>query len=102
VLAHGRAFLTKNGNAAVLTADAHDPASILEAPETTALIDFSQSVALLFVALLHFVTTPAHHRHVPGSPLPGEIVSRSRTTRPDHGSVACGQDGQDRRAATTS
>jgi hypothetical protein len=75
VLSHGRALLTKNGNAAVVTADVRNPAGIFEAPETRALIDFSKPVAVLFVALFHFVTTPAHHRHVSGDPTPGEIVA---------------------------
>jgi hypothetical protein len=35
----------------------------------------THEVAVLFVALFHFVTTPAHHRHVPGDPTPGEIVA---------------------------
>lgn len=75
VLSHGRALLTKDGNVTVVTADARDPASILDSPETTALIDFSRPVAVMFVALLHFLTDPGHPRHEPGSLTPAEIVA---------------------------
>jgi hypothetical protein len=75
VLSHGQALLAKNGNTAVVGADACDPDGILGAPGTRALLDFTQPVAVLFVALLHFVTTPAHPRHVPGNPAPGEVVA---------------------------
>jgi hypothetical protein len=78
VLSHGRALLTKNGNAAVVTADVRDPASILDAPQTQKLVDFSQPVAVMFVALFHFVMTPGHPRYVAGDPTPGEIVAAFR------------------------
>lgn len=75
VLSHGQALLAKNGNTAVVRADVRDPAGILEAPETQALIDFTKPVAILIVALLHFVTTPEHPRHVPGDLAPAEILA---------------------------
>jgi len=78
VLSHGQALLAKNGNTAVVEADVRNPADILEAAETKALIDFSQPVAVLLVAILHFITTPDHPKHVPGDPAPGEIVAAFR------------------------
>jgi hypothetical protein len=78
VLSHGRALLAKNGNTAVVTADARDPEGILEASETKALIDFSQPAAVMFVAVLHFVTASGHPRHVPGTPFPAEIMAAFR------------------------
>jgi hypothetical protein len=78
VLSHGQALLAKNGGTAILEADVRDPAGILDADETKALIDLSQPVAVLLVAVLHFVTAPGHHRHVPGDPAPGEIVDAFR------------------------
>jgi hypothetical protein len=78
VVSHGRALLAKKGNTAVVPGDALDPASILDAPGTRELIDFTEPVAVMFVALLHFVTTPAHHRHVPGNLTPDEIVATFR------------------------
>src|SRR5215470_12442083 len=78
VLSHGQALLAKNGNTAIVAADARDPAGILEAPETMALIDFTKPVAVLIVALLHFITEPRHPRHEPGNRTPGEIVATFR------------------------
>ncbi len=55
VLAHARALLTSSpeGKTAYLDADLRDPATILaQAAET---LDFSQPVAVLLVAILHFI-----------------------------------------------
>jgi S-adenosyl methyltransferase len=55
VLAHARALLTTSpqGKTAYLDADLRDPAKILaQAAET---IDFSQPVAVLLIAVLHFI-----------------------------------------------
>jgi SAM-dependent methyltransferase len=54
VLAHSRALKT-SGNTAVIEADLRDPAAILNHPRTRALIDFSQPLAVLLVAVLHFI-----------------------------------------------
>jgi hypothetical protein len=78
VLSHGRALLAKDGNTAVVKADVRDPSAILDAPETEALIDFTKPVAVLLVAILHFITAPGHPRHVPGDTVPGEIVATFR------------------------
>ena len=78
VLSHGKALLAKNGSTGIVSADARDPAGILAAPQTRSLIDFSQPVAILFVALFHFITTPGHPRHAPGDPTPGEIAAAFR------------------------
>jgi hypothetical protein len=55
VLAHARALLTisPEGKTAYLDADLRDPAKILDQAAET--LDFSQPVALLLVAVLHFV-----------------------------------------------
>jgi S-adenosyl methyltransferase len=78
VLSHGQALLAKNGNTAVVSADVRDPESILNATEIRQLIDFSKPVAVLIVALFHFVTEPGHPRHVPGNASPGDIVAAFR------------------------
>jgi hypothetical protein len=55
VLAHARALLTSSpeGKTAYLDADLRDPAKILaQAAET---LDFSQPVAVLLIAVLHFI-----------------------------------------------
>ncbi len=54
VLAHSRALKT-GGNTAVIEADLRNPAAILGHPRTRALIDFGQPLAVLLVAVLHFI-----------------------------------------------
>lgn len=54
-VAHSKAMLSATPNAAVLRADLRDPEAILAAPTVLELIDFSQPVAVLLVAVLHFV-----------------------------------------------
>ncbi|MFF5262867.1 SAM-dependent methyltransferase [Actinomadura viridis] len=55
VLAHGRALLATNSTTTVITADVRDPDAILGHPDLRALIDFSRPVAILAIALFHFV-----------------------------------------------
>ena len=61
VLAHARALLTSapEGRTAYIDADFNDPESIIGAQQTKDLIDFSRPVALLVVALLHFMPDSA-------------------------------------------
>lgn len=55
VLAYGRALLASSPTTTVITADMREPHAILGNPEVQALIDFSRPVAVLFVAVLHFI-----------------------------------------------
>jgi SAM-dependent methyltransferase len=57
VLAHARALLTSapEGRTAYIHADLRDPAAILSHPDTRAALDFGQPIALMLVAVLHFV-----------------------------------------------
>ena len=55
VLSHGRALLADDKTTRVFTADMREPRAILTAPGLAGLIDFSRPVAVLFVAVLHFV-----------------------------------------------
>jgi S-adenosyl methyltransferase len=55
VLAHSRALKT-GGNTMVIEADLRDPRSILDHPGTRKLIDFGQPLAVLLVAVLHFIS----------------------------------------------
>jgi SAM-dependent methyltransferase len=68
-VAHSKVILNGNQNAAVIEADLHDPAKILEHEQTRRLIEFSQPVGLLLVAILHFF---------PDSDNPYEIVASIR------------------------
>ena len=55
VVAHSRLMLEDDPDATIVQADVRDPAKILADPETRLLIDFSQPVAVLLVAVLHFI-----------------------------------------------
>jgi S-adenosyl methyltransferase len=54
VAVHGRALLAAD-NTRIVTADMREPESVLNHPATRELIDFNEPVALLFVAVFHFM-----------------------------------------------
>jgi S-adenosyl methyltransferase len=56
VIAHGRALLHGNHRAAIFRGDARRPTDILADPAMRSLLDFRQPVAVLLVALLHFLS----------------------------------------------
>src|SRR6266545_2612913 len=56
VLAHARALLNDTGATVIIEADLRDPQKILEDPGLRTLIDFGEPVAVLMVAILHFIT----------------------------------------------
>jgi len=80
VLAHSRAMKTGSGTA-VIQADLSDAAGILDHPETRRLIDFSQPLAILFIAVLHFLVDPYETvaRYVSAAP-PGSYLVISHVT----------------------
>ncbi len=55
VLSHGRALLAENEYTTVIEGDLRDSEKIYQHPDTQALIDFDQPVALIFSAILHHV-----------------------------------------------
>ena len=57
VLAHARALLTSDprGATAYIQADLRQPEKIISHPKTRETLDFSQPIALMLVAILHFV-----------------------------------------------
>jgi O-methyltransferase involved in polyketide biosynthesis len=57
VLAHARALLTSSpeGRTAYIPADLRDPAAILTDPVIKEILDFNRPVALMLVAILHFI-----------------------------------------------
>jgi hypothetical protein len=57
VLAHARALLTSSpeGRTAYIPADLRDPAGILADPVTQSVLDFSRPIALMLVAVVHFI-----------------------------------------------
>jgi hypothetical protein len=56
VLAHSRNLLHGNERATVIRQDLRDPAGLLADPQLRAMLDFRQPVAVLLVAVLHFVS----------------------------------------------
>ncbi|HET7016702.1 MAG TPA: SAM-dependent methyltransferase [Streptosporangiaceae bacterium] len=68
VVTHSRALLAAKNTAAIL-GDVSRPDEILSDPEVTHLIDFTKPVAILLVAVLHFVPDELH---------PAESVARLR------------------------
>jgi S-adenosyl methyltransferase len=72
-VAHSKLILDGNANAAVIRGDLRDPASILADPETQLLLDFTRPIALLLVAVLHFVADAEE---------PGQLVATLRDALP--------------------
>jgi S-adenosyl methyltransferase len=72
VVTHSRALLAAD-NALAIQADLREPDAILGHPEVRELIDFDQPVALLLVAILHFI---------PDDQDPLGIVARFRDALP--------------------
>ncbi|MDA3629559.1 SAM-dependent methyltransferase [Saccharopolyspora sp. WRP15-2] len=54
-VAHSRRILAGNGNAVVLHADMRRPDEVLGAPETRRLLDFDEPIAVLMVAMAHYL-----------------------------------------------
>ena len=54
-VAHSKLLLEGNPDATVIHADLRDPKVILDHPETRRLLDFTQPVALMLAAVLHFI-----------------------------------------------
>lgn len=71
---HANALLTGSGTTGVVLADLRDPAAILADPGLRATIDFTRPVALLLVAILHFITDAED---------PAAIVATLRDALPD-------------------
>ena len=55
VRVHAEALLATNPNTIVLTADLRDPEDLLNRPEIREHLDFTRPIALLLVAVLHFI-----------------------------------------------
>lgn len=64
-VAHGRQLLADNDRATVIQADLRLHEDVLGRPEVTELLDLSRPIAVLLIAVLHFI---------PDSDRPGEIV----------------------------
>jgi hypothetical protein len=97
VLAHARALLTSvpEGRTAYIHADLRDPASILTAPATLEVLDFSQPIALSLVAILHFIPDEDKPAEILGTlldalPSGSYLVASHMTLEHDTGQNASG------------
>jgi trans-aconitate methyltransferase len=84
-VAHSRAILRDNPDADVVQADVRDPEKILASPRVRRLIDFSQPVGLLLVAVLHFLSDGDNPWQVVGALrdalVPGSYLAVSHAAR---------------------
>jgi hypothetical protein len=89
VVAHGRALLANNDTVTVVQADARRPDEILDHPDVRELIDFDAPVAVLLVAILHFVTDAddpiAIVTRLRDALAPGSYLVISHVTEESHG-----------------
>ncbi|WP_043616436.1 SAM-dependent methyltransferase [Nonomuraea candida] len=60
VLVHARALLAGQGDTTVVQGDLRDPAAILKDPEVVRTLDFDRPVAVLLVAVMHFIAESDH------------------------------------------
>jgi SAM-dependent methyltransferase len=98
VLVHARALLACNDRTVAVAGDARDPASILANPDVRSHLDFTQPIAVLFIAVLHFLTNDDNPADVVAefrnALAPGSYIAISHVADlPDEG-------GHDRAAAT--
>ncbi|SUD49049.1 S-adenosyl methyltransferase [Nocardia otitidiscaviarum] len=78
-VAHAKAILSGNERAGAIEADLRKPADLLERARATGLVDFSQPVGILLVAVLHLVGDEDR---------PAELVSELRAAVPGGSYVA--------------
>ncbi len=60
VVSHAAAILAKNDRVAAIQSDLRTPRELITHPGIRAMIDFSQPVAVLILATLHFITADEH------------------------------------------
>jgi hypothetical protein len=87
VLAHAAALLPRSESIAVIEGDVREPEKILEHPSTRALIDFAEPVAVLMLAVLHFVTDEQAQNAVEvfrHAVAPGSLMILSHSTTEGH------------------
>src|SRR6266851_1535930 len=91
-VAEGRDLLAGNRRAAVIQADLRDPAALLSHPQTGRLVDLSEPVGLVLVAVLHFLLD-AEEPHalvgqLAGAAAPGSYLVVSHATNEDNPELA--------------
>jgi hypothetical protein len=88
VSAHARALLATNNSTIVVQEDIREPTRILAHPTIQQMIDFSQPVAVMFVAVLHFITDDADPWGIVSTLtehlVPGSYLALSQSTFDGH------------------
>ncbi|MEU8262894.1 SAM-dependent methyltransferase [Micromonospora sp. NPDC048999] len=90
-VAHSREILAGNDGATVLREDFRQPAAILDHPEVNRLLDFTQPVAVMIVAVLHFI---------PDADRPEEVLRTLRAALPPGSYLVMSQASDDGRTGT--
>jgi hypothetical protein len=83
---HASALLTGSGTTSIVLGDLRDPGAILAHPKLRGLIDFTQPVGLLLIAILHFIADDEN---------PAAIVTALRDALPDGSYLALSHGTQD-------
>lgn len=86
-VAHSRTILAGNPNTAVVAADLREPTAVLSDPGLMKIIDFTEPIAFMFVAVLHFV---------PDEGRPADIVAGYAATGVPGSHVVIAHSGVDR------
>jgi SAM-dependent methyltransferase len=90
-IAHSKAILAGNSQTAIIEADLHEPEKILTHPATGHIIDFSQPVGLLLVAVLHFIADADDPWRIVATLrdalAPGSYLVLGQATNEDHTAV---------------
>ncbi|MGX1545682.1 SAM-dependent methyltransferase [Streptomyces adustus] len=73
VKAHGDALLSRSGSTSIVLADLRDPQAVVDHPDVRRVIDLGEPVALLLVAVVHFLTDAEQ---------PGQVVATLRDALP--------------------
>jgi O-methyltransferase involved in polyketide biosynthesis len=91
VLSHGRALLASNAGTTVVTADLRDPADVIGRDEVRELVDFSQPVGVLLIAMTHFLRDDERDEvmgELRKSLVPGSHLAATHVTRDQHSKEA--------------
>jgi hypothetical protein len=97
VLAHARALLTSSpeGRTAYIHADLRDPTAILNDPVTRDVLDFTQPIALMLVAILHMIPDEEKPAELVATLLdalpPGSYIVASHITGEHNAGAAAGE-----------
>jgi hypothetical protein len=87
-IAHSKVILAGDDQTAIIEADLREPEKILTHPATGRMIDFSQPVGLLLVAVLHFIGDAEDPWHIVATLrdalAPGSYLVAGQATNEDH------------------